>query len=180
MLDPDAVWKEVGLLPGSVVVEVGAGTGFFAFPAARRVGPTGKVYAVDISRELVDLLRERAVSEHLPQVEAVESSATSIPLPSGLADVVLMATVLHDVPGSTVAEAVRLLRPGGTFVNLDWEIWESPMGPPLEIRLTPEQAAERLAEAGLGLERSWKVGPYHYGQVLRRREPGAVPGPQGP
>lgn len=170
MLDPDALWKEVELLPGSVVVDVGAGTGFFAFPAARRVGPAGKVYAVDVSKDLVGLLEERRTKAHLPQVEVVASTPERIPLPSGVADMVLMATVLHDVPKETVAEAVRLLRPGGCFVNLDWEKRETPGGPPVEIRHTPEEAAERLAEVGLKVVRAWKAGPHHYVQLLRRKE----------
>ncbi|MDE1821387.1 MAG: class I SAM-dependent methyltransferase [Euryarchaeota archaeon] len=170
ILDPESLWREVGLLPGSVVADVGAGTGYFATPAAQRVGAKGAVYAIDVSSELVNYLSERGRREKLPWLHPVRSTVEKIPLPSGVADVVLLATVLHDVPDPTVAEAVRLLRPGGCFVNLDWSKQETPWGPPLEIRLSPEEAASRLSAFGLKVVRTWDLGPHHYGQLLRRRE----------
>ena len=168
-LDPEAFWEKVGLLPTTVVAEVGAGTGYFALPAARRVGKTGKVYAVDISEELVGLLRERSQKEKLPQLVAVLSQEDRIPLPDHVADVVLFANVLHDVPAPTIAEAVRLLRPGGCFVNLDWKKEETPQGPPLSIRLSPAQATEILGKWGLMVVGEWSPGPHHYAQLLRRK-----------
>jgi SAM-dependent methyltransferase len=167
--DPDALWTRVGLAPGATVVDVGAGTGFFAVPAARRVGPEGHVYAVDLSGELVELLRERRDRESLPQLQPLKNTLSSIPLPSEVADVVLLANVLHDIPASTVSEAVRLLRPRGRFVNVDWKkSAATPGGPPLGIRLTPEEAERRLEGHGLRAFERWEFGPWHYGLVLRR------------
>ena len=167
-LDPEAVWKEVGLRPGSTVVEIGAGTGYFAIPAARKVGSNGRVYAVDISKDLVGYLKERGAQEHLPQFQAVHSSADRVPLDDGIADFVLLANVLHDVPDETVREALRLLSPTGSLVNLDWKKEETPNGPPLGIRLSPDEAARRLGALGLKVERLWTPGPHHYGMILRR------------
>ncbi len=167
-LDPEAVWKEVGLRKGSTVVEIGAGTGYFSIPAARTVGSNGKVYAVDISKDLVGYLQERGAQEHLPQFQAVHSSVERVPLEDGIADFVLLANVLHDVPDATVREALRLLAPTGCLVNLDWKKEETPNGPPPEIRLSPEEATMRLRALGLKVEHLWTPGPYHYGMVLRR------------
>jgi ubiquinone/menaquinone biosynthesis C-methylase UbiE len=166
--DPEALWTRVGLKPGATVVDVGAGTGFFAVVAARRVGPEGRVYAVDLSEELVELLRERRDRESLPQLQPLRNTLTSIPLPSGVADVVLLANVLHDIPVSTLSEAVRLLKPRGRFVNVDWKKEETPGGPPLEIRLTPDEAEQLLEKHGLQAVERWEYGPWHYALVLKR------------
>jgi SAM-dependent methyltransferase len=126
------------------------------------------VYAVDISRELVDYIASRSREEHLPQLATVESTVATIPLPSGIADVVLLATVLHDISASTVAEAVRLLRPSGRLIDLDWKKVDEPVGPPLTIRLSPAEATVLLAHHGLHVVDSWDPGPAHYALALSR------------
>ncbi len=171
--DPAEVWAHAGLRAGETFAEVGAGTGFYSLPAARKVGPAGHVYAIDLSPELVGLLRERAAADGLPQLEAVLATVDAIPLPGGVADLVLLANVLHDVRDATVAEAVRLIRPGGRLVNLDWLPVPTPRGPPAEVRLTPDQAARRLGNFGLVTADSWPVGPWHYAAVFRRPAAGA-------
>lgn len=167
--DPEFLWTRIGLAPGAIVADVGAGTGFFAVSAARRVGPGGHVYAVDVSDELVELLRERRDRESLPQLEPIRNTLTSIPLPSSVADVVLLANVLHDIPASTLSEAVRLLKPLGRFINVDWKKEETRGGPPLDIRLTPDEAEQLLERHGLKAVDRWDSGPWHYGLTLRKR-----------
>ncbi len=161
-LDADRFWDRVGLHAGEVVVDVGAGAGRFAVPAARRVGPGGIVEAVDLSEELVGFLAETARRLALPQLRAVRSAPDRIPLPDASADVVLLANVLHDISPATVREAVRVLRPGGRLVDLDWKKEPSPMGPPPPVRLTPDQASARLAAEDLAETARWDAGPYHY------------------
>ena len=170
-LDPIAFWNRVGVAEGATVVDVGSGTGFFARPAARMVGPRGHVYAVDISRELSVHLSQRSQAEGLRQLEAVTSTARAIPLSSAIADVVLLATVLHDISPSTITEAVRLLRPTGVLVDVDWNASVRTIGPPLEIRLSTEAAADLLARHGLRVVDSWIPGPYHYALKLVRAAP---------
>lgn len=167
-LDPVAFWEKVGLQPESTVVDVGSGSGYFALPAARAVGVAGHVYAVDLSPELVEYIANRSRDEHLPQLAAVQSTVDTIPLPSGIADAVLLATVLHDISAATISEAVRLLRPSGQLIDLDWKKEETPGGPPLAVRLTVKEASTLLAEHGLRVVDSWEAGPYHYALRLER------------
>jgi len=166
--DAEALWDRAGIEAGDRIAEVGAGSGYFAVPAARRVGPTGRVFAIDLSEELVRLVSERATAEGLPWLEAVRSSVDRIPLPDGAVDLLLLANVLHDLPDATVGEAVRLVRPGGRVVNVDWDPRATAIGPPLAIRLTPAQATDRLAGFGLVAGAPWRFGPEHYGITLAR------------
>lgn len=173
--DPEALWDRVAPEAGSVVAEVGAGTGFYALEAARRVGPRGTVFAIDVSTDLVELLTERRRLFALPQLSPVRSTPESIPLSSAVADVVLFGNVLHDLPETTVAEAVRLLGPRGRLVNLDWRPGAGPVGPPEAIRLSAETADRRLASHRLVPVDRWDPGPWHYAAIYRRAgAPGAT------
>jgi len=174
--DPFRLWSRVGLKPGDTVVDVGAGTGFFSFPAASLVGPTGRVYAVDVSEELVELLQERANRGKAENLTPVLSTPAHIPIEDAAADVTLLANVLHGIPPSTVDEAVRLLRPGGRLVNVDWKKVATPEGPPVRHRLSMEEASSALSSHGVSLIDSFDLGPYHYVLVFVRPKPSRLPG----
>jgi len=166
--DPVRLWRRVGLKAGDIVVDVGAGTGFYSFPAAAQVGPGGRVYAVDVSKELVDLVRERAAARHMPNVTSVLSTRSRIPIEDAVADVTILANVLHGIPPRTVDEAIRLLRPGGRLVNVDWKKEPSPEGPPVRHRLSPNEASSALSARGLKPLDSFDLGPHHYVLVFER------------
>jgi len=176
--NPATLWELAGLAPGMTVVDVGAGTGHFAFPASELVGAAGRVYAVDLSAELVALVRERARSRGRRNLLAVRSTPGRVPLPDEVADRVLLANVLHGIPPSTVREAVRLLRPGGQLLDVDWKKRASPAGPPVAHRLAPAEARRALEAHGLGIVRTTELGPYHYLLVAEKPEP--VPAPRTP
>jgi ubiquinone/menaquinone biosynthesis C-methylase UbiE len=171
--NPHALWEMAGLAPGMTVVEVGAGTGFYAFPASDRVGPAGRVYAVDLSPELVALVRERARARHRENLSAVRSQPKRVPLPDGVADRVLLANVLHGISPTTVREAVRLVRPGGQLVDVDWVKRATPTGPPVSHRLSANEARRALERYGLRALGTHDHGPYHYVVVLEK--PAAPP-----
>lgn len=174
--DPDRLWRRVGLKSGDTVVDIGAGTGYYAFPAATIVGPEGRVYTADVSPELVELVRERARDRKLPNVVPVLSSRTRIPIEDAVADVAILANVLHGIPPKTVDEAVRLLRPGGRLVNVDWKKEPMSHGPPVEHRLSPGEASAVLTSRGLVRVDSFDLGPYHYVLVFERPRPSRHPG----
>jgi len=173
--DPRRLWRRVGLRPGHVVVDVGAGTGFYSFPAAQLVGPEGCVYAVDISTELVELVRERSTQRRLSNVVPVLSSRTHIPIEDAVADLALLANVLHGIPPATVDETIRLLRPGGRLVDVDWKKAATRDGPPKEHRLAPEEATAALTARGLVPVDSFDLGAQHYVLVFERPRPTHTP-----
>jgi len=174
--DPAELWRRVRLREGEVVVDIGAGSGFFALPVATVVGPQGRVYAVDVSEELVELVREKAEAGKIHNVEPVLSTPRHIPIEDALADVVLLANVFHGIPPESVQEAVRLLRPGGRLIDVDWKKEETPDGPPIEHRLAIPEATAALRTHGLVRVDSFELGPSHYVLVFERARPSHLPG----
>lgn len=144
---PAQVLREAGLTEGGVFADVGCGPGFFTLPAAAIVGPSGRVYAIDTQPEMLNALKSHALPAN---VTLVRSGEASIPVEDRAADLALAAYVLHEA-SDTVAfltEILRLLRPGGRLVVIDWKKQEEEHGPPKAERITEEEAAAFIASAG--------------------------------
>ena len=169
--NPERLWRRIGLRPGDIVVDVGAGSGFFSFPAASLVGSTGRVYAVDISEELVELVRERAERDKRSNVQSVLSTPQRIPIDDGVADVAILANVLHGISPATVDEAIRVVRPGGRLVDVDWQKRATSEGPPVPHRLSITEAKATLSTRGLTPVDQFELGPAHYVLVFERPRP---------
>ena len=93
--DPGQMLGELGVTAGSTVVDYGCGPGLFASAAARLVGPSGTVYAVDLEPRMVELARRRAAEAGLVNVCAVSSDGVRAALPDGVADFILCVQIMH-------------------------------------------------------------------------------------
>jgi predicted methyltransferase len=96
---PERVISALGLRPGMVVADLGSGTGYFTLRFARAVGPSGRVFAVDTDRQLLDAISERAREAAL-NVETVEASEDGPRLPAPV-DLVFLSNVYHHLPTQT-------------------------------------------------------------------------------
>src|SRR5579871_2971557 len=93
---PDQALDAIGIKPGMVVADVGAGTGYMSLRMARRVGPTGKVYANDLQPEMLSKLRANAERDKLSNVETVQGVENDPKLPKNTMDLVLLVDVYHE------------------------------------------------------------------------------------
>ena len=109
-------------VPGERVLDIACGTGLVTFPAAKAVAPHGAVVGVDISDEMVALLRSAAQAQELGHVTAERSDAEQLSFPDASFDVVMCALGLMYVADSAAAvrEMLRVLRPGGRAVAAVW------------------------------------------------------------
>lgn len=124
-----ALFREIGVCDGSVVVDFGFGHGHFAVAAAQAAGSTGKVIAIDSSPAAADSLRKRLEAESIGNIDVVlAGGGTTIGLPDGTADFVLYYDILH-MPAlnrqELLAEAHRVLRTGGVLSVLPFHMDEA-------------------------------------------------------
>ena len=172
-LPRSAVVSLLRLDGAETVVDYGAGTGVYTIGVAQAV-PGGRVVAVEALPSLAEMLREKITPDLAGRLEVVETDANAVPLADGAADRVVMVDVLHhlyDQPGA-LDEVVRLLRPGGLFVVLDWGDRERPVGPPLDHVLGLAAVRGIITEMGLEEVEAHEPGtdlPYHLALVASKR-----------
>ena len=130
-----------GLAPGEIVLDLGSGGGIDVLLSARRVGPTGMAYGVDMTDEMLDLARKNQAEAGIENVEFLRGYIEEVPLPDGSVDVIISNCVINlsaDKP-AVFAEMHRLLRPGGRIGISDVVA---------EDRLTQAERAERGSYVG--------------------------------
>lgn len=119
----DAIVAATGVKPGMRVADIGAGTGLFTLLFARAVGPTGQVYAADISPTFVSQVSQRARRENLKNVIGVVNTQTDTQLPADSIHLAFACDTYHhfEQPRAMLASIHRALKPGGTLVVIDFE-----------------------------------------------------------
>ncbi len=145
-LPVDAILDTIGLTASGNVADVGAGNGYFALPIALRIGPAYKLFAVDISQEMLGHLREKLSAPDAPaNVVPLLGTDVATNLPDATCALVFMASVWHefDDHSAVLAEAARILQSGGRIAILDWRPeGMRPPGPPQDHRI-PRSTVER-------------------------------------
>lgn len=168
---PDVVVAALGLRAGQTVGEIGGGPGYWSLRLARKVGPRGRVYAVDVEPRLLEVLRQRLVERTVRNVTPVLGLPEDPLLPAGSCDVVLMVNTYHHLPDGPayLRRLARALRGGGRIVNVDYHKRETPVGPPVEHRVARERFLADARRAGLALAAEHNVLPHQYCVTLRPR-----------
>ena len=162
--NPQSTLLDAGLRPSITLVDIGCGDGFFALPAARIVGETGKVYAFDEDPDAIDRLKRKATIEDIKNLEAKIGKAEDTVLCEECADIVFFGIVLHDFedPTRVLENSKRMLKATGRLVNVDWKKTSMEVGPPLQIRFSEEEAARLIESVGFKIQAITESAPYHY------------------
>jgi len=172
--DPKQVLAESGIVDGSMVAEFGAGSGHYAVAAGKLVGARGRVYAIDIQKDLLNRLKREAGAQGVRNVEIVwgdlEAEGGS-KLRGGTVDTVILANTLFQSEhrSSLLEEAKRVLRPGGKLIFIEWSESFGGMGPRSSDVIPEPLARELLTRAGFTFERALRnVGDHHYGLIVKK------------
>ena len=120
--NPEGALDAIGLTPGMVVADVGAGTGYMSLRMAKRVGPSGKVYAEDVQPEMLHRLRQNAAEAKLSNIQTVLGGEADPKLPPNALDLILLVDVYHEFsqPQKMLRKMRESLKPDGRLVLLEY------------------------------------------------------------
>jgi predicted methyltransferase len=119
---PDRALMLIGIEPGMIVADVGAGSGYVTTRLAHLVAPTGRVYATDVQDEMLRILQARAAGQHLSNVVIVRGAETETNLPADTLDLALLVDVYHELrhPQEMLRSVRRALKSGGRLVLIEY------------------------------------------------------------
>jgi SAM-dependent methyltransferase len=156
--------EELRLKPGMAVCDMGSGNGYHTIPMAEAVGETGKVFAVEIQPEMLQMLSQRAKAQGIGNIESIVSSAHDPKLPPASCDLVLLVDVYHEFshPEHMLAGIRKALKPDGVVVLVEFraEDDEVPIKP--EHKMTKAQVTKELTANGFRLVREFDGLPWQH------------------
>jgi precorrin-6B methylase 2 len=168
---PARLLKALGLKPGEVVADVGAGSGYFTFRLAGLVGPKGKVLAVDVQPEMLDLIRKRLKAGKVANVEPVLGTPTDPKLPAGAVDLILLVDVYHEFshPYEMTRAMVRALKPGGRLVFVEYRLEDPEVPIKLVHKMSQKQVLQEMAPHPLRHAKTLDVLPWQHVIIFQKR-----------
>jgi predicted methyltransferase len=169
---PDRVMDTLAIAEGSVVADIGAGSGWFTIRLARRVGPNGVVYAEDVQQEMLAAISRRVQREGLTNVKPWKGERTDPHLPAATFDAVLIVDAFHEFDEKVrvpfLQKVAAALKPDGRVGIVDFKLEGSGPGPPNDERLSPDIVVSDAASAGLHLRGQETFLPYQYFLIFDR------------
>jgi SAM-dependent methyltransferase len=143
--------KSLPVIPADVIADIGAGTGYFTRQLAAKVGPKGKVFAVDIQPEMITFLTNRMATLNISNVQAFLGTITDSKLPAASVDWVLMVDVYHEFshPHEMMQSICKSLKPTGKVIFVEFrgedpEVPIKPLHKMTEAQLRKEMAVHPL------------------------------------
>ncbi|BCS31501.1 hypothetical protein TBR22_A07020 [Luteitalea sp. TBR-22] len=168
---PSLAIKALQLRPGMVVADFGAGSGYYTERLARAVGPTGKVLAVDLQPEMLEMVGRRAKKAGLTNIELVRSTPEDPRLPAGGVDLILMVDVYHELasPQRVLRAMKAALSPTGRIAILEFRKEDPEVPIRAEHKMSVAQATQEFGAEGLVLDRRVDSLPWQHLLLFRAR-----------
>ena len=166
----DLLIEQLPLGPGETAADLGAGTGYFSLPMAERVGPQGRVLAVDIQPEMLQIINERLARDGIANIDTILATESDPRLPPGSVDMLLMVDAYHEFsyPREVMEGVVRGLKPGGRVVLIEYR-GEDPMVPIKRLhKMTQAQAITEMQAVGLEWVETLDILPQQHFMVFRK------------
>jgi ubiquinone/menaquinone biosynthesis C-methylase UbiE len=172
--DPRHNIEQFGLSDGAVVADLGTGSGFYAMEAAKAVAPTGRVYAVDIQKDLLDRLKKESTRNHIRGIEIVCGDFEKLggsKIREMQCDAAIAANVIFMIEDKKtfLLEAKRILKRNGRLLLVDWSASFSQMGPHADHVVYKDDAMKLCVAAGFAFDREIHAGAHHYGMIFRKQ-----------
>lgn len=162
-LDPDIIFKKLPIKPENHIAEIGCGPGFFTVPLAKHL-TKGKLIAMDIQPQMLEMAKARAAEAGVTNVEFVASQEFEFPAPTSSIDGAFIALVLHESEDRTMflRKVKEILKPGGWVAVIEWVKEKTDGGPPVAERMSLSETIKEGRTAGLRYVSSESLNPKHY------------------
>ena len=167
----DLLLAALDLKPGTVVADIGAGTGYLSRRMAPAVMPGGKIWAVDVQPEMVNLVMASAKRSGLTQIEALLSAVDDVKLPASSVDLAIMVDVYHELayPYEVMTSLLKALKPGGRMVFVEYKAEDIRVPIKALHKMSEAQIKREAALFPLDWERTISTLPWQHVVVFRKR-----------
>jgi protein-L-isoaspartate O-methyltransferase len=171
--EPDKALDAIKLARGTTVADVGAGSGYFTTRMAARVGPAGKVYAVDIQPEMLTLLRQRMAADKISNIVPVLGALDDPRLPAASQDLILMVDVYHEFsePQKMLRHMHEALKPDGRLVLLEYRKEDPQVPIRFEHKMSVAEAKLEVEAEGFRLSRVDEALPRQHILIFTKSSP---------
>ena len=167
----DLLLAALALQPGMVVADIGAGTGYLSRRMAPAVMPGGKVWAVDVQPEMVNLLQAGVKRSGLTQIEPRLGAVDDVRLPAASVDLAIMVDVYHELsfPYEVMASLMKALKPGGRLVFVEYKAEDARVPIKPLHKMSEAQIKREAAVFALDWERTVSTLPWQHVVIFRKR-----------
>lgn len=156
--------EELRLKPGMTVCDMGSGNGYHTIPMAKAVGAEGKVYAVEVQNEMIELLKARAEKQGITHIETILGESHDPKLPPNSCDLILLVDVYHEFahPQQMLEGMRKALKPGGQLVLVEFRAEDDSVPIKPEHKMSKEQINKELTLNGYKLVREFNDLPWQH------------------
>lgn len=161
---PREVMTALGLKSGEIIADIGAGSGYFTFRLAQPVGDKGKIYAVDVSPDMILHINRRVRELKATNVVSILADPDDPLLLDASIDRFFFSDSWHHIEAQTkyLSLVKRMLKPGGEVVMIDFHKKDLPVGPPLQMKIAREDVIKQMETNGFRLAKEHTFLPYQY------------------
>jgi ubiquinone/menaquinone biosynthesis C-methylase UbiE len=169
--NPTKAIEALKLKPGEVVADIGAGTGYYSWRMAQKVGDKGTIYAVEIQQEMIDLIHTNMAKRKVTNVKTVLGDIKDPKLPKAAVDTVLMVDVYHefDHPYEMMEKICDSLKPGGRVVFVEFRGEDQKVPIKLLHKMTEAQVRKEMTALPLEFAENIKVLPWQHILIFKKK-----------
>lgn len=167
---PETALDKIGIKPGMVVADVGAGVGYFSIRIAKRVAPAGKIFAVDVQPEMLSILKDRAAKAKVTNIQPILGSESDPHLPPGSCDLILMVDVYHELsqPQRMLQKLKQALKSDGRLILLEYRKEDPHIPIRSEHKMSVQEAQAEVEAEGFKLKETLTDLPRQHIFVFRK------------
>lgn len=171
--DPTKIIEQCGIQAGMEIADFGSGSGAYTFAVSKALVSTGKVYAIDINKDLLKKVKNEGVKLGLFNIEVIWGDIDKLGgtmLRDFSVDLVLLCNILFQLENKeeVIKEIKRILKPNGKVLVVDWSDSFGGLGPKPQTVVKKDSAMDMFEKAGFHMERELNAGTHHYGMIYKK------------